>query len=70
MRGDFIERDEDEGALGEAGMRNLKVELGNDEIAVEENVEIEGAGAVGGSQGAVAAVVALDGEQSMKKLVR
>ncbi len=52
--GDFGERHEDEGALREAGMRNFKVGFRKDEIAVKENVEIEGAGAVGDGGGAIA----------------
>ena len=43
---DFGEGYEDEGALREAGMRNFKAGLRKDEIAVEENVEVKGAGAI------------------------
>ena len=49
---DFGEGYEDEGALREAGMRNFKAGLRKDEIAVEENVEVEGAG--GDSRGGTA----------------
>jgi hypothetical protein len=50
---DFGEGYENKGALREAGMRNLEARLREDEIAVEENVEVEGAGAVGDSGGAI-----------------
>jgi hypothetical protein len=35
---DFGERDEDEGTLGEARMRDFEVELREDEVAVEEQI--------------------------------
>jgi hypothetical protein len=57
---DFGEGYEDEGALREAGMRNFKAGLRKDEIAVEENVEVEGAGAVGDGCVAITAEEALD----------
>jgi hypothetical protein len=43
---DFSEGYEDESALRKAGMRNFKAGLSDDEIAIEENVEVEGAGAI------------------------
>jgi hypothetical protein len=67
---DFVQRDEDEGALGEAGVRDFQAGLGEDEIAVEENVEVEGAGAVRDGGGAVAAEVALNGEECGEKIAR
>jgi hypothetical protein len=57
---DFGERYEDECALREAGMRNFKAWLRKDEIAVKENVEVEGARAVGDGGGAIATEEALD----------
>jgi len=60
---DFVEGHEDEGALCETGMGNFKAGLREDEIAVEENVEVEGAGAVGDAVQAVAAKSALDFEE-------
>jgi hypothetical protein len=36
--GDFDKGDEDEGALGETGMRDFEIELRKDEVAVEEEV--------------------------------
>jgi hypothetical protein len=50
-------------------MRDLQIELADDEIADEENIEIESAGAVRDSGGTVAAKLALDGVQSVKKPV-
>jgi len=61
LRSDFVERDEDEGALGKARMRDLEIEFADDEITDEENVEIESAGAVGDAGGTVASKLALDG---------
>lgn len=57
----FGERDQDERALGEAWMRNFEGRLGEDQIAIEEDVEIERTRAVGDGGGAVAAEDALDG---------
>lgn len=57
---DFGEGYENKGALREAGMRNFKAGLRKEEIAVEENVEIEGAGTVGDSDGAIATEEPLD----------
>jgi hypothetical protein len=67
---DFGEGYEDEGALGEAGMRNFEAWLGENEIAVEENVEVEGAGAVGDSGGAVTTEEALDEEKGSQEGAR
>ena len=66
----FNEGDEDEGALGQAGMRELEVELREDEVAAEDEIEVEGAGAVGEAGGAVAAEVALDGKEGVEKDAR
>ena len=68
--GDFDKGDEDEGALGETGMRDFEVELREDEVAVEEEIEVEGARAVGEGDGAVAAEVALDGKERVEKNAR
>ena len=67
---DFNEGDEDKGALGEAGMREFEVELREDEVSVEEEVEVEGARAVGEAGGAVAAEEALDGKQGVEEDAR
>jgi hypothetical protein len=56
--------------LGEAWVRDFEAGLGDDEIAIEENVEVEGAGAVGNGGGAVAAEVALDGEERGEEIAR
>lgn len=67
---DFGEGDEDKGALGEAMMRDFEVELREDEVVVEEEIEVEGAGAVGDGAGAIAAEVALDGKERVEKDAR
>jgi len=67
---DFNEGDKDESALGEAGMREFEVELREDEVAVEEEIEVEGARAVGEAGGAVAAEEALDGKQGVEEDAR
>ena len=69
-RSDFGERDKDEGSLGEAGVRDFEVELRKDEVVVEEEIKVEGAGAVGEGGGAVTAEAALDGEKSVKERAR
>ncbi len=67
---DFVEGDEDKGALGEARMGDFEAGFAEDEIAVEENVEIEGARAIGNTGGAVAAEVAFDEENGAKQFER
>jgi hypothetical protein len=67
---DFGEGYEDEGALREAGMRNFKAGLRENEIAVQENVEVEGAGAVGDSRGAITAEEAFDEKKGGEKGAR
>src|ERR1039457_859225 len=67
---DFNEGDEDEGALGEARMRDFEAEFRKDEIAAEEEVEVDGAGAVGKAGGAVATEEALDGKERIEKDAR
>ncbi len=64
---DFVEGDEDKGALGEARMGDFEAGFAEDEIAVEENVEIEGARAIGDACGAVAAEFAFDEENGAKQ---
>jgi hypothetical protein len=67
---DFGEGHEYESALGEAGMRNFKARLRKDEITVEENVEVEGAGAVGDGGGAITTELALDEKEGGKEGAR
>jgi len=67
---DFCEGDEDEGALSEPRVRDFEARLGEHETAVEENVEIEGPGAVGDRARSIAAEEALDGEKSVEKWAR
>ena len=64
---DLVERDEDEGALGEARVRDDETGAADDEIAVEQDVEVEGARAVGEAVGAVAAEVLFDEEQGAEQ---
>jgi hypothetical protein len=66
----FGEGYEDEGALREAGMRNFKAGLGEDEVAIEEDVEVEGAGAVGNGGGAVTTEETLDEKEGGEKGAR
>ncbi len=68
--GDFDKGDEDEGAPGETWMRDFEVELREDEVGVEEEIEVEGAGAIGKGGGSVAAEVALDGEEGFEEDAR
>jgi hypothetical protein len=70
VRRDFVKRNENKGALSQAGMGNFEVRLAEAEIAVEENVEVEGARAVGEARGAVAAELLLDGQQGAEQLAR
>ena len=70
MGSDFGEGDEDEGALGEAGVRDFEAGLREDEIAVEKDVKVEGAGTVGEGGGAVAAEEALDGKERFEEDAR
>jgi hypothetical protein len=67
---DFGEREEDEGALSQAGMRDFEGRFRRDEIAVEKNVEVQGAGAVGDGARAIAPEEALDGEKIGKERAR
>jgi hypothetical protein len=64
VRSDFSERNEDEGAFGEMGMREFEAGLTEDQVVVEKKIEVKGAGAVGNGSGTLAAKVALDTEES------
>ena len=68
--GDFVERDEDEGTFGEARVGNLQMCFVQYQVAEEEEVEIEGAGAVRDARGAVPPEVYLDGEQALEQRAR
>jgi hypothetical protein len=59
-RSDFGEGYEDESALCETRVGNFQAGLREDEIAEEENVEVEGAGTVWDCGGAITAEEALD----------
>jgi hypothetical protein len=67
---DFGKGHQDEGALRETGMRNFKARFREDEIAVKENVEVEGAGAVGDGGGAIATEEALDEKECSQESAR
>jgi len=64
---DFIQRNEDEGSLSQARMRNLEAGLGENKIAVEQEVEIEGAWAVGNRARAIASEETLNREKRVKE---
>ena len=51
-------------------MRDFETGLGEDEIAVEEDVEVEGARTIGDGARAIAAEEALDEEKIVKQLAR
>ena len=70
MWGDLGEWDQDEGSLGKARVRDFESRLAEDEIAEEENIEVEGAGAVGDAGGAVTAEAVFDCEQSAEQFSR
>ncbi len=67
---DFGERDKDEGALGKAEMRDYEAGFGQDEIAIEEDIEVEGARTVEDGARAITAEQALDREKSFKEGAR
>lgn len=60
----------DEGTLGQAWVGNFKAGLVKDLVAVEEDVEVEGAWTVGNLSGAVASEFALDAEKPIEQIVR
>jgi hypothetical protein len=66
----FGERDEYEGTLAKAGMRDFKTGLGEDKIAIEEDIEVDGARTVGHGARAIAAKEALDEEKVIKQCAR
>ena len=63
-----MERDEDKGALGKARVGDFKGGFAEDQVAIEEDVEVEGARAIGKAGDAVAAEFALEGEKSAEEL--
>lgn len=68
--GNLGQRRENEAALGEAGMRQGEPGRADDEVAEQEQVEIERARAVGQVTGAVATVVAFRGEEEVEQRFR
>src|SRR6185312_10211990 len=67
---DLRERLQHEGPLVEPRVRNLEIFQGNAAIAVDEEVEIEGARPLGRRGRAVAAEGRLDGEQRGEEILR
>lgn len=65
-----MKRDKDEGALRQARMRDNKIDFAEDEITIEQDVEVEGARAVGKDGVAVTAEGTLQAEQSTEQFVR
>ncbi len=59
-----------EGTLGHARVRQLKISGAQNEIAVEEQVEVEGARSLGNAVGAVAAEGAFDFEEVVEQGLR
>jgi len=70
MGRDLIEGDEDEGARGEAWVRDFEAGDAEDKVVVEEDVEIERARAVGVGGAAVAAEFKFDGEEGAEQSER
>ena len=67
VRGYLGEGDEDELALGEAGVREEEAGFVDLMGAVKEEVEVEGAGSVGEGVGAVAAKFELDDKEGLEE---
>ena len=63
MGRDFMERYEHEGALRKSRVRNIEVGLVKHIVAIQQQVEVEGAGPVGNRSPAIAPEVALDAEK-------
>lgn len=70
MRGYLAERDEDEGALGHARVRDFEAGQADVDVVEEKDVEVERPGAVGDSCRAVAAEFELDGEKAVEQGLR
>lgn len=70
LRRDFVERNQNEGALGHARMRNLQIGLTEAKVSQHQDIQIEGARAVAWAERAVAAVLALEVEQRIEQRVR
>lgn len=67
LRSNLGQWNENKGALMHTWMRQLQRGRIQDYIAKEDQVEIEGAGAVGDAVAAVAAEIALDGQEAVKQ---
>ena len=67
---DFVQRHENEGAVGKTRVRDFKAGLAKNHIAIEQDVEIERAWAVGRARGAIAAEFELDSENAIQQFLR
>lgn len=67
---DLVEGNENEGAFGKAGVGQLKTGCADDQIAIEEQVKVERAGAVGRVTGTVAAEFVLNIEEGGEEIAR
>lgn len=63
LRRDLVERNEDECALGQAGMRNFKIGLTELKVSDHQDIQIEGARAVADTCGAITAELTFNIEQ-------
>ena len=66
---DFVERHENEGAAGKAWVRDFKPRLAENHIAIEQDVEIERAWAVGRAGRAITAEFDLDREKAVQQFL-
>lgn len=66
---DFVERHENEGAVGKTRVWDFKAGLAKNHIAIKQDVEIERAWTVGRARGAITAEFELDGENSVQQFL-
>lgn len=70
VRCNFIEGHKDKCALRQPGVGKVEAGLVDDEVAKQQQIQIEGAGSVRNTCGTVAPKLALDGQQPFEKLAR
>ena len=63
MRRNFVERDENEGAFGEARVRKLEASFAEHKISKENEIEVESARTIVDREKAIAAEVEFDLEE-------
>jgi hypothetical protein len=68
VRGYLIEGNKHESALSQAGMWNLKARLAHRQIAIQKNVQIQGARAIQNGADAVPSEVTFNGEQRIQQV--